>query len=128
MFQGNNIYTLTIKTEFSSAHILNGHKGDCKRMHGHNWKVEVEVSGNKLDNIGMVMDFKDIKKSAKEIGGRLDHQFLNDLEPFKESNPTAENIAKYFFSELSKKINNDSIELKSIKLWETDKSAVKYTE
>ena len=123
-----NIYTLTIKTEFSSAHILNGHKGDCKRMHGHNWKVEVEVSGNKLDNIGMVMDFKDIKKSAKEIGGRLDHQFLNDLEPFKENNPTAENIAKYFFSELSKKINNDSIELKSIKLWETDKSAVKYTE
>ncbi|MEC7833007.1 MAG: 6-carboxytetrahydropterin synthase QueD [Pseudomonadota bacterium] len=122
------MYTLTIKTEFSSAHILNGHKGDCKRMHGHNWKVEVEVSGNKLDNIGMVMDFKDIKKSAKEIGGRLDHQFLNDLEPFKENNPTAENIAKYFFSELSKKINNDSIELKSIKLWETDKSAVKYTE
>ena len=97
-------------------------------MHGHNWKVEVEVSGNKLDNIGMVMDFKDIKKSAKEIGGRLDHQFLNDLEPFKENNPTAENIAKYFFSELSKKINNNDIELKSIKLWETDKSAVKYTD
>tara|TARA_B100001123_G_C14988233_1_gene898489 strand:- start:153 stop:446 length:294 start_codon:yes stop_codon:yes gene_type:complete len=97
-------------------------------MHGHNWKVEVEVSGNKLDNIGMVMDFKDIKNSAKEIGKRLDHRFLNDLEPFKEKNPTAENIAKYFFSELSKKINNNDIELKSIKLWETDKSAVKYTE
>ena len=85
-------------------------------MHGHNWKVEVEVSGNKLDNIGMVMDFKDIKNSAKEIGKRLDHRFLNDLEPFKEKNPTAENIAKYFFSELSKKINNNDIELKSIKL------------
>ena len=118
------------KFSFDSAHFLPNLPDDhkCKRMHGHNWKVEVEVSGNKLDNIGMVMDFKDIKKSAKEIGGRLDHQFLNDLEPFKENNPTAENIAKYFFSELSKKINNDSIELKSIKLWETDKSAVKYTE
>ncbi len=69
-------------------------------MHGHNWKVEVEVCGNKLDNIGMVMDFKEIKKSTNNIVGELDHEFLNDLEPFKEKNPTAENIAKYIFGRL----------------------------
>ena len=97
-------------------------------MHGHNWKVEVEVLGNKLDNIGMVIDFKDIKNSAKEVGKRLDHQFLNDLTPFKENNPTAENIAKYFYSELSTMINTKDIRLKSIKLWETDKYAVEYME
>ena len=97
-------------------------------MHGHNWKVEVEVSGNVLDNVGMVLDFKDIRNSTNDIVNKLDHRFLNDLEPFKEINPTAENIAKYIFLELSKVINNNETRIKSIKLWETEKSAVMYTE
>ena len=97
-------------------------------MHGHNWKVEVEVSGNVLDNVGMVLDFKDIRNSTNDIVDKLDHRFLNDLEPFKEINPTAENIAKYIFLELSKVINNNETKIKSIKLWETEKSAVMYTE
>ena len=97
-------------------------------MHGHNWKVEVEVCGNKLDNIGMIVDFKEIKTSAKKIGERLDHQFLNELEPFKNQNPTAENISRYFYAELSKIVNTDIVQVKSVKLWETDRSAVKYME
>ena len=97
-------------------------------MHGHNWKVEVEVSGNVLDNVGMVLDFKDIRNSTNDIVDKLDHRFLNDLEPFKEINPTAENIAKYIFLELSKVVNNNETKIKSIKLWETEKSAVMYTE
>ena len=97
-------------------------------MHGHNWKVEVEVSGNVLDNVGMVLDFKDIRNSTNDIVNKLDHRFLNDLKPFKEINPTAENIAKYIFSELSKAVNNNETKIKSIKLWETEKSAVMYTE
>ena len=97
-------------------------------MHGHNWKVEVEVSGNVLDNVGMVLDFKDIRNSTNNIVNKLDHRFLNDLEPFKEINPTAENIAKYIFLELSKVVNNNETKIKSIKLWETEKSAVMYTE
>ena len=122
-----NIYTLTTFVEFSSAHTLNGHDGPCRRMHGHNWKVEVEVSGNKLDNIGMVIDFKKIRIMTNQVVDRLDHQFLNDLSAFKDENPTAENIAKYIHAELTKSINNDNIIVKSIKLWETDKSAVTYT-
>ena len=97
-------------------------------MHGHNWKVEVEVSGNVLDNVGMVLDFKDIRNSTNDIVNKLDHRFLNDLEPFKKINPTAENIAKYIFLELSKIVNNNETKIKSIKLWETEKSAVMYTE
>ena len=95
-------------------------------MHGHNWKVEVEVSGNKLDNIGMVIDFKRIRIMTNEVVDQLDHRFLNDLSAFKDENPTAENIAKYIHRELTKLINNDNIIVKSIKLWETDKSAVTY--
>ena len=77
-------------------------------MHGHNWKVEVEVSGNKLDNIGMVIDFKKIRIMTNQVVDRLDHQFLNDLSAFKDENPTAENIAKYIHAELTKSINNDN--------------------
>ena len=96
-------------------------------MHGHNWKVEVEVSGDKLDNIGMVIDFKKIRHMTNEVVDELDHRFLNDLTAFTKVNPTAENIAEYIHLELTKLINNDKIVVKSIKLWETDKSAVTYT-
>ena len=107
--------------------MLNGHEGACKRMHGHNWKVEVEVCGNKLDNIGMVIDFKEIRNMTKGVVDQLDHRFLNDLDPFKKINPTAENIAQYIYKELSVTMNDKQIEVKSIKLWETEKSAVTFT-
>ena len=70
-------------------------------MHGHNWKVEVEITGEKLDKIGMVVDFKEIRKATNLVVDELDHEFLNNLEPFSEDNPTAENIARYIFSKLS---------------------------
>ena len=97
-------------------------------MHGHNWKVEVEVCGNKLDNIGMVIDFKEIRNMTKNVVNQLDHRFLNDLIPFKVINPTAENIAQYIYEELTKAMNSkQQIRVKSIKLWETEKSAVTFT-
>ena len=122
------MFKLIIKKEFSSAHVLNGHPGDCKRMHGHNWTVEAKVEGDKINKIGMVIDFKDIKNKLGEIISRLDHRYLNDIEPFTENNPTAENISKYIYKELSKNINTDNIKVSEIKLWETSNSAVIYTE
>tara|TARA_Y100001935_G_scaffold209397_1_gene179163 strand:- start:507 stop:875 length:369 start_codon:yes stop_codon:yes gene_type:complete len=122
------MFKLIVKKEFSSAHILIGHPGDCKRMHGHNWTVEAKVEGNEINKIGMVIDFKDIKNKLGEIIARLDHRYLNDVEPFKENNPTAENISKYIYKELSKNINTDNIKVCEIKLWETSNSAVIYTE
>ena len=122
------MFKLIVKNEFSSAHILHGHPGNCKRMHGHNWLVEAEVQGDNTNEIGMVIDFKDIKNNLKEIISNLDHQFLNDLEPFINENPTAENISKYIYKELSNNINTDNIKVSKIKLWETNNSAVTYTE
>jgi len=122
------MFKLIVKKEFSSAHILHGHTGDCKRMHGHNWLVEAEVKGNNINKIGMVIDFKDIKNKLQEIIKKLDHQYLNDIEPFTNENPTAENISKYIYKELSKNINTDNIKVSEIKLWETNNSAVVYTE
>lgn len=122
------MFKLIVKKEFSSAHILHGHPGDCKRMHGHNWIVEAKVEGDNINSIGMVIDFKDIKKSLANIISKLDHRFLNEIDPFTEDNPTAENISKYIYKELSKNINTDTIKVSEIKLWETNNSAVIYTE
>ena len=121
------MFRLVVKKECSSAHILVGHPGACKRMHGHNWVVEAKVEGEQINKIGMVIDFKDIKNELENIISRLDHQYLNDLEPFMENNPTAENISKYIYKELSKNINTDNIKVSEIKLWETNRSAVIYS-
>ena len=121
------MFKLVVKKEFSSAHILVGHPGACKRMHGHNWVVEAKVEGDQINKIGMVIDFKDIKNELENIISKLDHQYLNDLEPFIENNPTAENISKFIYKELSKNINTDNIKVSEIKLWETNSSAVIYS-
>ena len=121
-------YRLKVLTEFASAHTLRGYPGACARMHGHNWKVEVEIEAQELNEIGMGMDFKVIRNAAREIGDRLDHRYLNDLQPFQEVNPTAENIAAYFYRELRRTFDKPKLRVKSVTLWETDRACVRYTE
>lgn len=120
-------YTLKVITDFASAHTLRDYPGACSRMHGHNWKVETEVEAERLDDIGMAIDFKAIKTAAREIGERLDHRYLNELPPFTEINPTAENIAAYFFDELSGMLNSDHIRVSAVTLWETERACVRFT-
>ena len=121
-------YTLKILTDFASAHTLREYPGACARMHGHNWKVEVEVEATRLDEIGMGVDFKVTKQATREIAERLDHRYLNDLDPFKEVNPTAENIAAYFHRELSGQLNQPELKVSSVTLWETERACVRYSE
>ncbi|SIT70986.1 6-pyruvoyltetrahydropterin/6-carboxytetrahydropterin synthase [Ectothiorhodosinus mongolicus] len=123
------LYNLKVLTEFCAAHTLRDYPGNCARMHGHNWKVEVEVESSVLDNLGMVLDFKTIKQYAREVTEIVDHRYLNDLPAFQNQNPTAENIAAWFFKEMSERLsNNKGIQLKAITLWETDRACVRYTE
>lgn len=121
-------YQLKVITDFASAHTLRDYPGACSRMHGHNWKVELEAVTSQLDDVGMGVDFKVMKQAAREIGGRLDHQYLNELEPFKEINPTAENIAAYMYKEISARINSDTIKVTALTLWETERACVRYSE
>ena len=95
-------------------------------MHGHNWKVEVEVQATELDSIGMGVDFKVIKQHTREITDGLDHRYLNEIEPFDRINPTAENIAAYIFEQVSKTLNTNVITVTSVTLWETDRACVRY--
>ena len=121
-------YTLKVLTEFASAHTLRNYPGACSRMHGHNWKLELEIQASSLNDIGIAIDFKQMKQAANRVCDRLDHQYLNDIEPFNKINPTAENIAAYLFSEIAKLINDDTIKVSAVTLWETDRACVRYTE
>lgn len=110
---------------FSSAHNLRGYEGNCERLHGHNWKVEVELQGDKLDNIGMLVDFKILKRSLKKILDELDHTYLNEHNYFKDVNPTSENMAKYIFDRLK----NDFGDLVyKVSVWESHNAVAEYLE
>ena len=122
------MFVLKIVTDFASAHSLRNYPGDCARLHGHNWQVEVSVCSNILDDNGIAIDFREIKKQTKLVIKRLDHQYLNEIKPFDVLNPTAENIAKYFFDEVGLLINNEDIKVIEVLIWETPRSAVTYSE
>jgi len=124
----NPTYTLKILADFASAHTLRDYPGDCSRMHGHIWKLEVEVTASTLNEHGMGMDFKTIKIATRELAKTLDHRYLNDIPPFDTINPTAENIAQYFYQNLSNTLNIDTAKISAVTLWETDRACVRYTE
>lgn len=122
------VFEVYVKTHFSAAHRLEGYPGDCARAHGHNWIVEAYVKCRELDQIGIGIDFRDIKKAVKEVLFGLDHFDLNDLEPFRTANPTSENVAKYIYQELSKKMNTDTAKVSRIKVCETPGAGAYYWE
>ena len=97
-------------------------------MHGHNWKVEVEVLAQSLDNVGMGIDFKQIKKCTQQVTSELDHRYINEIKPFDEINPTAENIAAYIYKGVGELINNERVRVVSVTLWETERACVRYSE
>ena len=123
------MYTLKVEGAFEAAHHINDYPGKCARLHGHNWVVEAVVKGRELDELGMLVDFKDIKQTLKETLERFDHRYLNELAPFKDGvNPTAENLARIIFEELAGNeiFKRDSV-LAAITVFESPKSSVTYT-
>ena len=122
------VFEVYIQTHFSSAHKLVGYPGDCARMHGHNWLIEVHVRCRELNAIGIGIDFRDIKTAVKEVIARMDHCDLNDLPEFRDANPTSENIARLLYREVSKKINTDTIAVSMVKVCETPGAGAIYRE
>ena len=122
------MFVLKIVTDIASALSLRDYPGGSSRLHGHNWQVEVMVSSQVLDESGIAIDFREIKKQTKTVVKRLDHQYLNEIKPFDVLNPTAENIAKYFFDEICILINDENVKVKEVLIWETPRSAVTYSE
>ena len=98
------MYEVTVEADFSSGHYLRNYKGKCENPHGHNYKVRVTLAGAVLDEAGLLLDFKLLKQVLRPVIDRIDHQMLNDLEPFTVLNPSAENIAKYFYDETNRQL------------------------
>jgi len=122
------MFELMIETFFSAAHQIRGYSGECEKLHGHNWKVQVHVMSERLNDIDLVIDFHELKRLADEVIAPLDHCFLNDIFPFTEKNPSSENISKWIYDSLEKKINNDNIHLSAVTVWESETSSATYFE
>jgi 6-pyruvoyltetrahydropterin/6-carboxytetrahydropterin synthase len=122
------MFQVSVEETFSSGHALRGYRGKCENVHGHNYRVRVTLEGRELDNIGLLMDFTHLKKVLREVSGTLDHQFMNDLEPFKTVNPSAENVAKYFFEQVNRQLTNlpPGARITDVIVWETDTSRAQY--
>ncbi len=128
------MYELTVKTSFNAAHNLRNYKRKCEQLHGHNWKVEVGIRGEKLNKTGMLVDFKEIKEATSQILEKIDHTYLNRISPFTRINPSSENIAKYLYEQLKThrlfhiKKTASSYRLYKVSVWETDTTCATYTE
>jgi len=122
------MFELMVETTFSAAHQLRGYRGKCEKLHGHNWKVQVHVSSERLNEIDIAMDFHEIKHLLSEVTTPLDHTFLNDIFPFTEKNPSSENIAKWIYDSLKRKVNNEYVQLTAVTVWESETASATYYE
>jgi len=120
------MYLLIVREDFSAAHRLLSTGGKCAELHGHNWKVEVQVCAEELDESGMAIDFHDLKARTREIVEELDHRYLNDLPAFQRRNPTAENIARYIYEGLAQRLGQGRVEMDQVRVWESETTAATY--
>jgi 6-pyruvoyltetrahydropterin/6-carboxytetrahydropterin synthase len=120
------MYELKVVTKFAAAHQLTMVGSKCENMHGHNWKIEVYVKGEKTDEAGVLVDFGVIKKHVREIMAMLDHKYLNELEYFQQKQPSSENIAYLVANELQKKIDCPSVSVSRVTAWESDDAGATY--
>lgn len=120
------MYELTVTDRFAAAHQLRHYKGKCENLHGHNWKVQVTVTAGELNEIGLGIDFKDMKEALHEVLGQLDHHFLNDLPIFQSSNPSSENIARWICERLSESIDRRNVRVSRVTVWESEDAFATY--
>ncbi len=122
------MFELMVETTFAAAHQLRGYKGKCEQVHGHNWKVQVHVVAERLNDIDIAMDFHDLKNILNEVIEPLDHSFLNDIFPFTEKNPSSENMAKWIYDFLNKKLSDEQVQVSAVTVWESDSASATYYE
>jgi 6-pyruvoyltetrahydropterin/6-carboxytetrahydropterin synthase len=129
--QGERMYEVTVEDSFAAGHYLRNYKGKCENPHGHNYKVRVTLRGATLDKAGLLVDFKDLKEVMKHVIDRLDHQMLNDIDPFTTLNPSAENLAKYFYDQAGAKLKSltqGRVDVKDVTIFETETTTARYSE
>ena len=123
----SGMFEVMIERNFSSAHQLRGYKGKCENLHGHNYRVEIFARGRELDNIGLLVDFGDLKAAADDIVQYLDHRNINELPPFDaELNPSAENLARYILERVAARVGDPRVQVYKVRCYETPTSVATY--
>jgi 6-pyruvoyltetrahydropterin/6-carboxytetrahydropterin synthase len=125
------MFEVTVEDSFAAGHYLRNYKGKCENPHGHNYKIRVTLAGKELDKAGLLLDFKDLREVMKHVIDRLDHKMINELEPFTVLNPSAENLAKYFYDETNGRLRTNSngrVWVKTVTVFETDTTTATYSE
>ena len=125
------MFEVTVDKTFSSGHFLRNYRGKCENPHGHNYKVRVTLQGKELDQAGLLLDFRQLKDVMRPTIEYLDHQMINELKPFDVINPSAENLAKYFFDETNAQLKSGTggrVWVKDVTIFETDTTTATYYE
>jgi len=121
------MFEVSVEQTFAAGHALRNYKGSCEDVHGHNFRVRVTVAGEQLDSTGLLVDFVELKSLIDGVVAYLDHKFINDLPPLDKINPSAENLAKYFYDRVSVGVKNDvPVRISEVCVWETDTSSAVY--
>ena len=120
------MFEVCVEYGFAAGHALRNYKGKCENIHGHNYRVQVTVTGEKLNEAGLLVDFSELRKRIQTLVSRLDHQFLNQVAPFDRLNPSAENMAKYISDEMGAQLQEAGLRVQAVTVWETDASSATY--
>ena len=121
------MFEVTVQETFAAAHFLRGYEGTCNSIHGHNFRVQVIIEGERLNDIGMLVDFRDVKRLLRTVMESVDHKNLNEVPPFDaEKNPTTENLAEYFYNRMAPEIATSGARVREVRIWETDIQAASY--
>lgn len=115
-------YSISKDFTFAAAHRIPDHPGKCRHLHGHNYKVRVQLTATELDELGMVIDFAHLKRMMKEVTGRFDHRVLNEIPPFDQQNPTAELVSEYVFHGIQERLEDDRVRVRRVEVWENETS------
>jgi 6-pyruvoyltetrahydropterin/6-carboxytetrahydropterin synthase len=119
------MFEITVEETFAAGHALRNYHGRCENVHGHNYRVQVTVTGEQLDAAGLLVDFVELKRIMHAVVDRMDHQFLNDVPPFDVLNPSAENMARYIYEQIAANMPGPA-RVSAVKLWETDTASATY--
>ncbi len=121
------MFEVTIEETFAAGHALRNYRGKCENVHGHNYRCQVVVEGAELDDIGLLVDFVELKRVVHAVLDRLDHQWLNEFPPFDVLNPSAENMARYIYEQVLEGLKvRQGVRLGLVRLWETDTAYATY--
>jgi len=120
------MFEISVEYSFAAGHALREYKGKCENIHGHNYKVQVSVAGERLNSIGLLMDFVDLRANLKKLAERLDHRFMNEIPPFDKVNPSAENLAQYFHDGLAPQAQEHGVRVSAVTVWETETTSATY--